>query len=54
MLTTTMPHLASSTANLNTPTLGHVTKDDVSEIVCVPVGQVGVRYEAPCTPHDDV
>jgi len=47
-----MPHLTSSTANM--PTLGHVTEDDVSEIVCVPVGQVGVRYEAPHTPHDEV
>jgi hypothetical protein len=49
-----MPHMASSTAN--TPTLSHVTEDDVtvSELVCMPVGQPGVRYEAPYTPNDEV
>jgi hypothetical protein len=48
----TMSEPASSMAN--TPTLGHVTEDDISELVCAPVGQAGVLYEAPYTPHDDV
>jgi hypothetical protein len=52
MLAMTMSQLTSSMAN--TPTLGHVTKDDVSELVCAPVGQAGILYEAPYTPHDDV
>jgi len=54
MLTMAMPQMASSTAD--TPTLGHVTEDDVtvSELAFMPVGQPGVRYEVPYTPHDEV
>ena len=40
-----MPHLV----NASTPS---ITKDDASDFECAPVGQVGVRYEAPYTPHD--
>ena len=38
----------------NTPTLGHVTEDDVSELVCAPVGQAGILYETTYTPDDEV
>ena len=44
-----MPHLACSTVNASTLS---ITKDDTSDFECAPVGQVGVRYEAPYTPHD--
>lgn len=40
----TMPQLGLSTAS--------VTKEDASDFECAPVGQVGVRYEAPYSPHD--
>ena len=52
MLTMPMSQLTSSMAN--TPTLDRVTKDDVLESVCTPVGQAGVLYQAPYTAHDDV
>jgi len=31
-----------------------VTKEEASDFECAPVGQVGVRYEAPYTPHDEI
>ena len=40
-----MPHPGFSQAN--------VTKEEASDFECAPVGQEGVRYEAPYTPHDE-
>jgi hypothetical protein len=41
-----MPQLGFPTAS--------VTKEETSDFECAPVGQVGVRYEAPYSPHGEI